>query len=427
MQPPRAVVPLAGTLIALSLVGCTTPASHPKTKGDSAEDTGTNVPAPCASGDWGEITLTADTLHVNDDAAEGGDGSGDAPFRTIAEALALTRVEGAARNIALWPGSYAESLALAADVAGLSDNGLTMQGCGSTEVTLAPPDKDDPGIKISEAADVTIAGMTIDGGKRGFWVWQGATVAVADMAVIGSSRAGVVIDGSDSIVTLDRVAVSDPQADTDGFGGYGFAFQRATVTMTNATVDGATTAGILVDGSEAVVTMSDVTVNDTASAGSLYGRGIQMQGQSTMSVTRGTFTKNHDAGIFALQPGLLTLDDVGVNDTLSASIVDSDEDAGDGIVVTHGSATDNWEEPYFQASLTTIAINGAARAGVLLSGNGVGESHAGVTIGADYDPGAGLVLKQGGATVTGAAYNLDDDAIILPYSPTTIETDPLEP
>ncbi len=348
----------------------------------------------------------------------------------------MTRVEGAARGIALWPGTYAESLALAADVAGLSDNGLALQGCSSAEVTIAPSDKDDPGIKVSEATGVQVAGLTIQGGKRGIWVWQGATVGIADVAVIGSTRAGVVIDGSNTIVIMDEVSVTDPKADADGFGGYGFALQRATVTMTNAVVNGATTAGILVDGSEAIVTMSDVTVNDTAAvvdmatSDEFFGRGIQMQGQALLSVTRGVFTGNHDAGIFALQPGLLTLNDVTVSDTLVSDIVDSENRAGDGIVVTHGAVDDNWEEPYFEAALDTITINGTARSGVLLSGNGVGESHLNVTIGGTgpEDIGGGKVLSQGGATVIGDVepYDLGLD-IVLDYTPTTIETDPLEP
>jgi hypothetical protein len=365
-------------------------------------------------------------FHVDDDAPEGGDGSAESPFRDVASAIDATRADGTTKAIGIWPGRYAGSIALDADLDGDAD--LSIRGCGPAEVTLTPTDSLAPGVKITGATGITLGGFALEGANRGLWGWGGADLTAFDLWITGASRSGVVIDGSDSVASLDRVAVSGSAPDAKGRGAYGFTFQRSTVTLTGSTVQGARGAGVLVDGSEAVVVLEDIEVTDTAALDGAYGRGVQIQGQPHVTIQGARLSGNRDAGIFALQPGGLVLEDVEVVDTVAASVTDSDQTSGDGVVVVDGALDADWASPYFAAELRRVAISGGARAGVLLSGNGVSAALEAVTIDpSGVDPGGGLPLAQGGPTVTGSVYDLDAAGVVLEYTAAPVVPDALDP
>lgn len=412
--------------MALALLGCLAGCSD---KGggvldDSASDTGSGAVAPpCAGGTWGAIDPAwADTgFHVSASGAEGGDGSGARPFTSVDDAIAASRAEGAPKAVLLWPGTYPVSLDLGAD---LGDDTLRIQGCSAGEVILQASSADVPVIKVSAGQGLDIRGVTVSGGKRGLWVWQGATVTVHDLHAVGNGLLGVVIDGAATVATMSDIVVSDPTPVVSYGGGYGLVVQGAIVAVSNLTVSGASENGVLVDGGTASASFAGLTVSGTSPrSDGWYGRGMTVQQLARVSITDGTFTGNHDAGIFGLGAAALDMSNVYVSLTEASILSAIDVTSGDGIVVSDAPENGPYDARYFSASLQDVTVEGSSRAGVLFSGSGLGVTLMGTLSIAPSaaDPGGGLPLTQLDALVSGGdAYALDT-ALLVETTPCSLD------
>ncbi len=197
----------------------------PDSEPDSGQpDTGDSAPAvqpPCAGGGWGAISEFESAFHVSADLGSvEGDGSAESPLDSVEAALALAADSDKLRAVAIWPGSYSETLALGASKPGGPDyDGVALQGCSAGEVTIEAADDGESVIWVAEASDVDLAGMTLSGGLRSLWITEGATeLRVQDLRVVEPLRAGVVIDGPNSVVELSDLQVQDVQPDTTDSG-----------------------------------------------------------------------------------------------------------------------------------------------------------------------------------------------------------------
>ena len=406
-------------LILLSLFACAS-----STGGDADIKTDVDVldvPAPCAGGTWGtaDATVAATAWHVSEGA--GGTGTADSPFGSLTEAIEATRTEGAAKAVVVWPGAYTASL----DLGGtdLGDTGLRLLGCGATEVRIEGESSIVPVVKLSTAAEIELAGVTLTGGRRGVLAWQGSQLTLTNVVVDNAGRAGIVIDGSSTYLRGTDVQILDPQVES-GAPAYGLAVQGAQVEFDGLDVVGASTAGIVIDGSSTYVRMDGVTVSDTRmAADGRFGRGIHLQGQASMELSNASLLRNHDAGLFALQGMSVRLDTVDVAETLAADVA-SGVVSADGITITDGAPGENWGDTYFTAELSGVNVSGSARAGVLLTGNGLGVTLGEVAItGAAFDPGSGLAIAQDGAQITGAEVHRLDAGSLLEFNAETMAAD----
>lgn len=367
-------------------------------------DTAEAVP-PCAGETWGALADPDAAIHVRADGSDEGSGSATDPVATLAAALALSRVAGAPDTVFVGPGEFVAGLTLRADDGdGVGDDGLALLGCSTDETTLVADDEDAPLIKIGEATGVSVASLTLSGGRRALWIWSGAEVAVSDVIVDGSTRVGVVVDGVSTVASLEGVEVHDPVPETDSDGvevGYGVLIDGATVTMTGGGVWGATRLGILADA--AILDLSDLTVDGTApDASGELGRGIQVQSLSTPTLTDVQLTGNTDAGLASIQSFDLVLERVLVDGTLGVAVPDTGEESGDGIVVSQGGDdTDHVDVSYFNATITSCEVTASARAGIVVDEttgvltDNVASSDNGLT-----DSGVSL-FAQNGAVVSG--------------------------
>ena len=421
------------SFLLLALVACSSSKSDPSESGaldTSGGDTSLtlDVPAPCSSGTWGsadEATAAA-SWHVHEGASGGG--SAEAPFASIQEAIEATRADGASKSIVVWPGRYVASLDLGGS--DLGDVGLRLLGCGTDDVTIEGDAATSPVVRLSTAASVEVAGVTLTGGRRGVLAWQGSALTLRDVVADQTGRVGIVIDGSSSVATLDRVRVLNPSIEGSS-AAYGIAVQNGALTATDLEVSGAGTAGIVIDGSSSIVSLNRVSVADTSvAADGRFGRGIQIQGQASVAIANANLVRNHDAGIFALQAMSVRLEAVDVSETLAAGIAPAglrDVDAGtsaDGITITDGAPDESWAERYFSAELVSVTVDAPGRAGVLLSGDGLSAVLGTIDIGAaGYDPGAGLPIVQDGAAATGAAVYTIDAANALRFNADTLTSD----
>ncbi len=378
------------------------------------------IPPPCAGESWGDIdtTLVATGLHVSANADSGGDGSEEHPFQTIDEAVTASRVEGAPKAILIWPGTYTSFLDLATS---LGDDGLQVQGCSADEVTIEAIGATSPIIKVSEVSGLDVRGLTLSGGKRGLWVWQGAKVTITDVHAVGNAFLGIVIDGVTTEATMSSITVTDPTL-SGGIGGFGIMVQSSQVSMDGVEVTGATENGILVTGGTAVALMTAVTVTGTSpDSDGAFGRGVTIQERASADISSAVLADNFDAGIFGLGPTSLALADVSVTSTQAAHIPGSEDTSGDGVVITDDPSHEPYSEVYFEASADNVTIDGSSRTGMLLSGNGLGVTLSGITITgftAD-DPGAGSPVVQSDASVTSS------DAFVTLDAPLLFSTDPI--
>ena len=401
---PRGGITRAVALLAL--VGCTDQGKNDSgatptdtdVPTDSTTDTDPTTATPvssCASGSWGALPDPAVALHVAVDGDDTNAGTWDAPLATIDAAVAASRATGGLRAIFVGPGNFDATLNLAHSVEDTTDDGLGIYGCGVGETTLDAASRNDPVVKVSGVLNFTLDGFTLSGGRRALWIWQGATAAVSNLDITGSSRSGIVIDGSDTYTSATEVSVRDTISEASGGGsdiGYGISVQLGTLEMTGGGVYGSTGVGVLVHFGSLV--MDTVAIESTASDRSGYlGRGVQLQELSDGSFTDVTLTDNADAAIFALRALGTTVQGVTIRNTGAAGIpaTATGITTGDGIVITQGDA--NYKVASFQAAINDSVVSGSDRAGVIVDG---------VT-----------VLSCTGNDVTGNAYPADGSPQII--------------
>lgn len=187
---------------------------HEDCVGDQAHFPGepgcVTVGQPCPEGHWAtDLPTDRTVLYVEAGAAAGGDGTSEAPFGTISDALAVAE---AGSIIALGKGSYDESLELV--------EGVTIWGACVAETVIAPIEPWDPpepssleGIDNVEAAitvvaaDVVVRNLTVGGTRVGFAAQSPAEAEVRDVVVANATMAGVLVNGGS--VTADSLVVRD--------------------------------------------------------------------------------------------------------------------------------------------------------------------------------------------------------------------------
>ncbi|MCK6507359.1 hypothetical protein L6R53_28985 [Myxococcota bacterium] len=383
------------------------------TDGGGGDGGGTSSAAPpCAGETWGFIDADRvdQAIHVRTDGSDDGDGSLSAPVQSLAAALALSRAEGGARRLAIGPGEFEAQLDLSFE---LGDEGLVIEGCGPTEVRLLAAAADEAVLRVTEATGVVLEGFAIEGGQRSLWFWREAEVTLDAVEVFGASRAGVVIDGSNTGLTATDLVVDDVSADADGLG-FGILIQAAQVSLVGGRVSAATRVGILIDDEDALVDLVDVEVSNTAQGedGSL-GRGVQVQGQAEARLSGLTLRDNADAAVFVLASYWVELEALDVQDTAHAEVPGVDAEAGDGIVVSQGDLGEAVSS--FRASVVDSSVTGSARAGIVLDGVTASALSGNLLSDNGYAPVEGAVLAQGGADVTAAVDTVStlDEALLL--------------
>ncbi|MFH2005497.1 MAG: DUF1565 domain-containing protein [bacterium] len=227
----------------------------------------------CGAGPWGGIVGDLTTIYVDQTAdATGADGSSQAPYPTITQALVQVAPGG---QIAVAAGEYLERLTISKPVrlSGRCAGQVTIRG----QVFLGDPL---PALRIIGGGDgTTVRGVTLTGPDSGFEVTGARQVIVEDTEIVDTESYGVSVTAGGE-VRMHRVKVA-----------------RTTV------------VGVRSQGSE--VALSECVVSHTLPRPSdgLFGRGIDAEctpggvcGRLTMA--QSVVSRNRDSGIFALGPAL---------------------------------------------------------------------------------------------------------------------------
>lgn len=305
------------------------------------DDGGECVPEDCGAGLWGDLDVGGDTLFVRADADDGGDGSQDAPLRSIQAGLDLAGQEGAA-VVAVAAGSYPEVLVLSDDHGGIHlaafDEGTTVHLEGVTIADTLTPEEAGWGtaLSVQDGASCTAvdcilerastaavlvgyggAQLELDGteirdtqshptGQGGYGVMveeQGSLVARS--CLFADNRGVGLAVSPGAYATLDQVEIRDTVPDVYPVTGYGIQVGDGGILLaTGIVLDGNTTAGIVAVGAGADVTLDTAQIRGThKNQDGNYGYGIVMDGGAQLVATDCTFADNHGAAVLAAGSG----------------------------------------------------------------------------------------------------------------------------
>ncbi len=326
-------------------------------------------PGNCGDGTWGVLPLAADTVFVDVQANDGGNGSEQAPFQSIQTGLDAAAGAGGGM-VAVAGGVYSENLVLTEEhaqvqLAGRCADRVFLDGAAGGE--------DDATVLVegsfSSGDGVQIAGLTVLGGQ-----WGGVVVAaghvVLEYAVIEQNvGAGVVVSYPGSHLSLTQVVIQDNNTGDNGSAGIGLIAQfEAYVEATDCLVARNAMYGIYATGPGTHVALTDVEIRDTSSDPSLgYGRGIEVRSGAYLHACRTTVADNADIGISAqLANTSVRLEDVEVLDTQPGSHGES----GKGIVVAGGAFLD----------ATSCLVERSTEAGIFVEGANTEAAIGDVTV-----------------------------------------------
>jgi hypothetical protein len=186
-----------------------------------------------------------------------GDGSPDAPFGSLAEALAVHPVG----PLILSAGTYSETVSLDA-----TNDGLVVHGHCSSLVTIdGSSDDSNPVLLVDaggDAATVHWTGTTFSGGRAdGIRIFGGARLEGADIEILASTHSGLQVRGASAAVeglVISDVALGFEEAG----GGTGvYCLENGEVELSDVSISRAERQGVLT--SDCDVVFQGITVLDT--------------------------------------------------------------------------------------------------------------------------------------------------------------------
>jgi hypothetical protein len=296
----------------------------------------------CGSGQWGAIPVDATTEYVDGGFVGVSDGSANAPWSSIGEAVAAA-APGAL--IAVAAGSYVEDVNVSGKsvrLHGVCPEQVELVGTGAEVAAL---------VVVGGASGSEVRGVAIRGDAYGIlvtgseqvvldraWVHDNASIGVAvqndlgptsvivrDSLVEGNHAAGMFVRASD--VTFESSVVRDTLPDAQGQFGRGMSIEAdsqtgapSLVTVRHAVLERNSRTAIYVGGAEA--TIEATVVRDTlADALGVGGRGITIEANlvagvpSLVTVRASLLERNHEIGLFA-SGSTATIEATVVRDTL---------------------------------------------------------------------------------------------------------------
>ncbi len=315
----------------------------------------------CGTGTWGELELDEDTVYVDIEAAEGGDGSIDAPLRGIQAGLDLAGSEGGGL-VVVAAGTYPETLRLSSDHAGVDLAGRCRE---LVLLDASVGDAQTAGIDIDALyGDVSLSGVSVVGSSwigvlvrsgmvrlarssveesatRGVAVYRGSLTAPSSLLVEDSRFTRNAVIGlqawdSGAQVSLLNVEISDNVPSDAGDGGYGIeVLGGASLSAVDCEIAGNSGIGIIAYQPGTEVTLVHTVVRNTVPDGTgELGYGISVHDGAKLNADGCAVAENTVAGLSVQQAGtVVSLEDTVVRDTRP----DQDGRLGFGINVWYGA------------------------------------------------------------------------------------------
>lgn len=310
-----------------------------------------HVGAACPIGEWPEGLPAGTPVRYVRSGAAGGDGSIDAPFGTIDEALA-----GAApgTTIALARGDHVAGITVAADV--------TLWGACPDATTLRTTAA--PTVVTVTAGTTTIRDLRIVGPGEGVRVSGDAGAVLSGVVVDGASRVGIVATGG-ARLSGERLVVTGTAAGASGELGYGAAaIGGASLSLAFSWIERSVEMGVFVDDAPTTLSLTDVAIVDTQPGSTGLGIAVGVGHGAVADIARVVAETSRGAALVT-QGGenVLRASDIVVRKTLPMP----DGTSGVGLTVLDGTMAEVRRALFEQNRLSGIAVSGASiRAAALL-------------------------------------------------------------
>jgi hypothetical protein len=245
------------------------------------------VPEACGTGTWGALALGEATLYVDAAAAEGGDGSLEAPFTSVQAAVDAA---GPDTTVAVAAGSYRENVEVDHGQAGIHIAGrcrelVTLDASAGTS--------DDPGFRFEmSAASATLSGFTVrDSSYAGLIVTSGG-LTLREVDLLANAYSGL------GAVTVNRL-------------------NPVSLLMEDCVVAENISAGIGLFYQGTQVTLRRCSVRDQVrGVGGQSGTGISITAGADLLIEDSELLRNRNQAILMEEAGEVVLRDSLVQDTL---------------------------------------------------------------------------------------------------------------
>lgn len=228
------------------------------------------VPEACGLAPWGDIEEVA--YYVDASASADGDGSAEAPFKTIAEALSAMG-DGEGGRVAIAAGTYEEEIDLRHRHAGTALVGrcmelVTMVG-GASDAALDAYTR-------SEGDLFEIRDLTVESDYVAINV-EGAHLLANRIDVTRAGYVGIVALLPDTVLELNDVSVSQVSEVEGHTGAWGVAaFEQATIEATDLVIEDIGGDGLVTVGS--TTNVSGCTISKIAEGAEEKGFAVVVQG-----------------------------------------------------------------------------------------------------------------------------------------------------
>lgn len=260
-------------------------------------------------------------LFVRAGGAAAGAGTMDAPFGTIAEALAAA-APGAI--VALGKGTFDEAVQLTTEV--------TLWGSCVEESIVRASVGFPSGVLRITSGSATVRDLQVTGERPGISVSGDGAVDLQDVLVASPTFLGISVDAPGASVTGQSVVVRDVLGPPGTLGRGLSVTAGGSMTFTRVAVERARDVAVFVSDAGSTLALEDAAIQDSVGDG-IEGLGLEVFDGSA-SVLRSDLGGNRDSGAFVLGlTGRLVLEDVVVHDTRSnerAMLYGRGVDAADG-------------------------------------------------------------------------------------------------
>jgi hypothetical protein len=252
------------------------------------------IGSDCPEGVFADAAgLPADAIYVLAGAPPGGDGTFDAPFSSLRDALAAAPNDA---TIALSMGTFDESLVIRRPV--------TIVGAcvGSTVIASSDPDDFGGTLTVSGTA-VTLRDLQVSGERRGVRV-IGGDVTFASVLVRGARVVGIDVQ-SGGTVQGSRLVVRDTRLDGAGLFGNGLsAVGAGRIDLRTAAFERNASGSVLLANETTLFHAEDLSVRATRTTGAgTFGRGLEVRLGARAELVRTVLAGNDGSALYASAAG----------------------------------------------------------------------------------------------------------------------------
>jgi hypothetical protein len=265
------------------------------------------VGTTCPSGDFGSgWSADAPVLFVSATASGGGDGTREAPFASIEQAMAAAP-EGDT-VLALAKGEYPGPVEL--------EDGITLWGACPSQTVLARPPGERVVVELGrEGAHAGMRNLTVRGGLVGIWLDAAdAHLELTGVMLRAPTAGGATVRGG-ATMRAEGVVVRDVVSSERST--VGIEVLKGRLQLHSSVIEDVRGIGAKASGSGAMVVLQDSAIRDVAwSPETGFGHGLLAQLQAQLTVRRSVLERTSRAAVIAgANPAKLTLERTLVRDT----------------------------------------------------------------------------------------------------------------